>query len=244
MKKTLWILLCSIILGCSCTSTEEKHLKILMHELGIKFTNQTDSNYIVIIPGNGCGSCIQSAVNEMHESEDTAYVFICDSEKDFYLQSGGNQVSSYKNLYLDKNKVAFRLELVQTYPFVYLWENGQLLSKAPYKSRKRISVNKELTTFSLDKKYIDLQDVKLGSLYKDSIRLVNTGNVPLYIKDIYSSCECTEIQVTRKVIPASESEVLHITFRPDALGEFKRYVYINCNAKEKELEIPIRGIVY
>lgn len=243
MKKTIWIAICLIIFGCSCTSTEEKHLKILMHELGIKFTNQTDSNYVVIIPGNGCGSCIQSAVNEMHESENTAYVFICDSEKDFYLQSG-KQVSSFKNLYLDKNKAAFHLELVQTYPFVYLWKNGHLLSKAPYKSRKRIPSSKEMTTLSFDKKHIDLQDVKLGNLYKDSIRLVNTGKVPLYIKDISSSCDCTEVQVARKVIPISESEVLHITFRPEALGEFERYVYINCNVKEKELYIPIKGNVY
>ena len=71
MKRTIWIALCSIILGCSCTSSEEKHIKILMHELGIEFTNPSDSNYVVIIPGNGCESCIQSAINEMQESEDT-----------------------------------------------------------------------------------------------------------------------------------------------------------------------------
>ena len=57
-----------------------------MDELEIEFTNQSDSNYVVVIPGNGCGSCIQDAIDEIEEFDDTAYVFICNSEKDFYLQ--------------------------------------------------------------------------------------------------------------------------------------------------------------
>lgn len=244
MKRTIWIVLCSIVLGCSCTSSEEKHIKVLMHELGIEFTNPSDSNYVVIIPGNGCESCIQSAINEMQESEDIAYVFICDSGKEFYLQSGGKQATSFRNLYLDKNKTAFRLKMIQTYPMVYLYKNGELLSKKPYKSKKKNAIEKKVTTVTFDKTSIDFGEVKYNQSYTDSIRIVNTGKVPLYIEDVHSSCDCTEAELVRRIIPPSESEILHVTFRPDAVGEFERFIFIDCNVKEKELEISVKGTVY
>lgn len=244
MKRTFWIVLCSIILGCSCTSSDEKHLEILINELGIEFVNQSDSNYVIVIPGNGCGSCIQSAINEMHESEDTAYVFICDSPKEFYLQSGGKQVSSFRNLYLDKDKVAFRLKMVQTYPMAFLYRNRELLMKSPYKSKRGFETKKETTTVTFDKICIDLGEIKYGHSYKDSIRIINMGKIPLYIKNVHSSCDCTEAELLRKIIPPSESEVLHVTFRPDAIGEFERLIFINCNVNELFLEIPIKGIIY
>lgn len=89
--------------------------------------------------GKWCGSCIQDAIDEIEEFDDTAYVFICNSEKDFYLQSGGKKASSFRNLYLDKKKITARLDMVQTYPNVYLLTNGDLISKTPYKSRKRLA---------------------------------------------------------------------------------------------------------
>jgi len=77
MKRIIWLVVCLILLGCSCTSSDEKHLKALINELGIEFAHPLDSNYVIIIPGNGCGSCIQDAINEIEEFNDTAYVFIC-----------------------------------------------------------------------------------------------------------------------------------------------------------------------
>lgn len=88
MKRTFWIILCSVILGCSCTSGSEKHVKVLMKELGITFPENPLPNSIVVIPGNGCGSCIQGAINDIHESVDTAYVLICHSEKELRLLTG------------------------------------------------------------------------------------------------------------------------------------------------------------
>ena len=244
MGRTIWIVLCLMILGCSCTSSDERHIKILMDELGIEFINQSDSNYVVVIPGNGCGSCIQDAVNEIKESDDTAYVFICNSEKDFYLQSGGKKASSFKNLYLDKKKITARLDMVQTYPNVYLLTNGDLISKTPYKSRKRLAEKQKPTAVTTDKDCIDFGSIEFGKTYKDSIRIKNIGKESLYINRVHSSCECTEVEYNSEVLVPSESVVFHVTFRPDVKGDFERFIFIDCNVEKEILEIPIKGIVY
>ena len=237
-------MVCLILLSCSCTSSDEKHLKALINELGIEFVNQSDSNFVIVIPGNGCGSCIQDAIDEMQDSKDTAYVFICDSQKDFYLQSGGKQASSFRNLYLDKQKVSIRLNLVQTYPMVYVCKDGKLVSGSPYKSPKRMAFDEKPTTVKLDKPCIDFGKIKFSYSHRDSIRITNMGKTPLYIKNIRSSCECTEVNSNRMIIPPLGEEVVHVTFKPDVKGEFERFIFIDCNVKEKVLEIPVRGIVY
>ena len=244
MERTIWIIACLMMFGCSCTSSEEKHLKILMNEMGIEFTNLSDSNYIIVIPGNGCGSCIQDAIDEIKEYEDTAYVFVCDSEKDFYLQSGGKKVSSFKNLYLDKKKITAQLEMIKTYPNVYLLNNGRLVSTTPYKSKRKLGTKQLQTTISIDKDCIDFGEIEFGNTYRDSIRIVNTGKEPLHINGLHSSCECTEVKYDSKVIPPSGYGTLHVIFRPDIKGEIERLIFIDCNVKEKSLEIPVKGIVY
>lgn len=244
MKWTNWIVLCLMILGCSCTSSDEKHIKLLMSELGIEFINQSDSNYVVVIPGNGCGSCIQDAVNEIKESDDTAYVFICNSEKDFYLQSGGKKASSFKNLYLDKKKITARLDMIQTYPNVYLLSGRHLISKTPYKSKKRLGAEQKLTAVAIDKDCIDFGRIEFGKIYKDSFYIRNTGKDSLFIDRVRSSCECTEVAYNSNVLTPSESVVFHVIFRPDAKGEFERFIFIDYNVKEESLEIPVRGVIY
>lgn len=215
-----------------------------MNELGIEFTNPLDSNYVIIIPGNGCGSCIQDAINEIEEFNDTAYVFICDSEKDFYLQSGGKRASSFKNLYLDKKKVTAQQNMFQTYPNVYLLVDGHLVLKTPYKSRKREVAKQKMTLAIVNKDYIDFGIMNFEKTYKDSIRITNTGKEPLYLNRIHTSCECTQVECASKVVAPSEDAVLHVTFRPDVKGEIERWIFIDCNIKEESLEIPIKGIIY
>ena len=52
------------------------------------------------------------------------------------------------------------------------------------------------------------------------------------------------MEYVSKVIAPSEHVVIPVTFQPDVKGEFERFVFIDCNVKEEDLEIPIKGIVY
>ena len=74
-----------LVLGCA--TKEEKQAFQFIQELDIELPVHVDSCYVIHIPGNGCSGCIQGAINDIKESEDTIFVFVCNSAKEFYLQS-------------------------------------------------------------------------------------------------------------------------------------------------------------
>lgn len=214
-----------------------------MGELGIIFPHNTTPNSIVVIPGNGCGSCIQGAINDIHESVDTAYVLICHSEKELRLLTGEKNVSSFKNVYLDKKNVSIYENQVLTYPVIYTIKNDGSIVYEPYTAQKRTSTNVRLTMMDISPASIKLGTISKNEVYKDSVKVTNIGKDTLYIENIHSSCECTQVDWKKEPIAPSETVWLYITFRPDMIGEFERYVTIYSNVKQSPIEIPIKGTI-
>lgn len=243
MNRTFWIAICLVIFGCSCTSSEEKHLMQLISKLDVATSDGASPDVVIIVPGNGCESCIEDALNGISVSNDTAYILICNSEKDFYLLSGGKRVSMFNNLYLDKEHIASGLGLVQSYPIVYFFKEGKYESKEAYKPAKKKKVQKKLATIDVEKKVIDFGNIKIHQQYTDSIRITNIGNEIWVINEIQTSCECVQAKTVKQKVLMSESSYLTITFQPRDLGEFERYVYVYGNMQESPLEISIEGCV-
>ena len=232
-----------VVLGCGCTSSDERHLRELMNDLEVKASNGVSPNVVIVIPGNGCESCIKDALDNISESSDTAYVLVCNSEKDFYLLSEGKRVSMFNNLFLDKKNMAGGSGLVQNYPMVYFLEKGKYESKEAYKPTKKKKIQKELTVIDLERKVIDLGNIEMYRHYTDSIRVTNIGNEDLIINEIQISCECVQAKINKQKVAISESAYLTITFKPEDLGVFERYVYVYGNMPESPLEISIIGCV-
>ena len=79
---------------------------------------------------------------------------MCDTEKDFFLLSGGKKSTDFNNLYLDKDKVSARLKMVTTFPMVYFLKDGKYVERRPYQ-RPTAESRKRMTTLTADKQYID-----------------------------------------------------------------------------------------
>jgi len=214
-----------------------------MKELGITFPENPLPNSIVVIPGNGCGSCIQGAINDIHESVDTAYVLICHSEKELRLLTGEKNISSFNNVYLDKKNVSIYENQVLTYPVIYTIKNDGSIVYEPYTAQKRTSTNVRLTMMDISPASIELGTISKNRVYKDSVKITNIGKDTLFIEDIQSSCECTQVDWKKEPIAPSETVWLYITFRPDMIGEFERYVTVYSNVKQSPIEIPIKGTI-
>jgi hypothetical protein len=80
--------------------------------------------------------------------------------------------------------------------------------------------------------------VELGELSrsddKSYVRLsfLNTGDVPLVVTEVRTSCSCTTIKHDRKPIPAGEQGVLNITVDPSKapVGNFYRVLQVYSTA--------------
>ena len=149
----------------------------------------------------------------------------------------------FNNLYLDTEHIASGSGLVQNYPMVYFFKEGKYESKEAYKPLKKKKVQKELTTIDVEKKIIDLGNIKTHQYYSDSIRITNIGNEVWVINEIQTSCECVQAKIDRQNVAILESTCLTITFQPEDLGEFERYVYVYGNMQESPLEISIKGCI-
>ena len=243
MKKTIWIALCLIIIGCNCCSNEEKHLIKLIKQLNVTASDGSSPDVVIIIPGNGCESCIEDALNSIELSNDTAYILVCNSEKEFYLISEGKEASMFNNLFLDKEHIARGVGLVQSYPMVYFFREGKYDSKEAYKPLKKKKTPKILTTIDIEKKIIDFGSIKMHQTYTDSIRITNIGSEYWIISEIQTSCECIQAKTNKQRIATTDSVYLTITFRPEDLGTIERYVYVYGNMHKSPLEITIIGCV-
>ena len=242
MMKQKFIPFISIILFLvvGCATKEEKQAFQFIQELDIELPAHVDSCYVIHIPGNGCNGCIQGAINDIKESEDTIFVFSCNSEKEFYLQSR-KKSSLFSNLILDKNHAATRAKIATTYPIVFLFVDGKYDSQWPYSRNKNLA--KEYTTIKLNKSELDLGTCTEGLLYKDTVRITNTGDTDLIIDKVYSSCDCTTVEWENKQVKPQQFIDLYITFKAEEPGDFERYVTIDCNVSDSPVEIPIKGYV-
>ncbi len=60
----------------------------------------------------------------------------------------------------------------------------------------------------------------------------NSGNSPLKITKVYTSCDCTKATLDRMEIPAGETAQLHVRMDPavlDLYGKIRRDIYLDSN---------------
>lgn len=60
----------------------------------------------------------------------------------------------------------------------------------------------------------------------------NSGNSPLKISKVYTSCDCTKASVDRSEIQAGETTILHVRMDPallDLYGNIRRDIFIDTN---------------
>lgn len=80
--------------------------------------------------------------------------------------------------------------------------------------------------------------VELGELSRSDdksyvrVSFLNTGDVPLVVTEVRTSCSCTTIKHDRKPIPAGEQGVLNITVDPSKapVGNFYRVLQVYSTA--------------
>jgi hypothetical protein len=88
------------------------------------------------------------------------------------------------------------------------------------------------TVVWLDSIYKELGDVKEGQLLELSWRLKNTGDRPLIVSRVTTSCGCTVADKPKEPITSNEEGKIDVTFNTEGrLGLQQKDIYVLANSK-------------
>ncbi len=102
-----------------------------------------------------------------------------------------------------------------------------------------------ITTLEFDKVLHDFGDVESEVENRTSFVVTNTGNKPLIISDVSTTCGCTTPKKPEKPIAPGKSDEIVVTFKskPSQKNEIKKTVTITANTAEKVHKVDIRAFV-
>ncbi len=96
---------------------------------------------------------------------------------------------------------------------------------------------------NFDKKVYDFGDIPWKVPVTAEFTLTNTGDKPLVITRVSTSCGCTVADWSKKPIMPGETGMIKSTFDAKALGRFHKSVGVYCNADNQPIYLTIQGRV-
>ncbi len=97
----------------------------------------------------------------------------------------------------------------------------------------------------VDKKMLDMGEMKAGELKKYQFKLSNTGKSDLIVRKINVSCGCTATKLSNNTIKPGASETLDITFNSKGLSgkQMKTISVISNDVKQPKTILRLKGLV-
>ncbi len=85
---------------------------------------------------------------------------------------------------------------------------------------------------------------ELGGSVSHRFVFTNTGDIPLIINSVHTSCGCTSPAWSQEPIQAGKKGYIDVTFDPrDRTGAFTKSIIVNSSAQEQSITLYIGGIV-
>jgi hypothetical protein len=97
--------------------------------------------------------------------------------------------------------------------------------------------------FQFEKETIDYGKIKKNANGVRVFVFKNTGNQPIIITNIQSSCGCTVAERPEKPIMPNEKGTIKISYDTKKIGGFSKVITIFSNAKNARKRLRIKGYV-
>jgi len=99
------------------------------------------------------------------------------------------------------------------------------------------------TTVKVEQTEIDMGILQQGKPQTVIFKLKNTGNHPLFIKHVESSCGCTVPEWTKKPVKPGNAAEIKVTYDAKYPGRFIKQIKVFCNTDKGVEELRIMGAV-
>lgn len=109
-----------------------------------------------------------------------------------------------------------------------------------------VSVIDKMTSIKFERDVIDFKRVEAGERVSGSFKFTNTGNSPLVIYEVNTSCGCTVADYPHGEIAPGESGMISVTYDSDGANGMRitKQVTVNANTKPAQTQLRIVADVY
>ena len=101
--------------------------------------------------------------------------------------------------------------------------------------------NNVYTTVSFEKDTLHLGRVNIGETVSVTFKFINTGSTPLLIRNIRTTCGCTNVLWGKKPLLPQQMGSLKINFIGEHKGHFVKTIYVLCNVEKQFYPLCIMG---
>ena len=98
-----------------------------------------------------------------------------------------------------------------------------------------------MTTVSLESTVLSMGDFSWQEERQGTFRLKNTGEKPLVIQDIVTSCGCLTVDYSQEPVMPGKEAVIGVTYKADSPGYFNKVVTVYCNAEDSPIRLRVSG---
>ena len=99
------------------------------------------------------------------------------------------------------------------------------------------------TSVELPETEKDFGNIPLNEKREHVFKLLNTGNKPLVVYDVTTSCGCTKAEYGKEPVRSGETLDLKVIYNAEDKGRFRKNLRVYCNAEEAPLKLAIMGTV-
>lgn len=97
------------------------------------------------------------------------------------------------------------------------------------------------TSFQANKTHIDLGKFYYDNMSQSEFVLINTGNNPLVVIDVSTSCGCTSVEYNKEPVKPGDELKLIVKYKADEPGHFSKSIKVFCNTKDSPISLKITG---
>lgn len=98
------------------------------------------------------------------------------------------------------------------------------------------------TIAKVDRPLVDVGTIDSGVPYRAVFNIRNTGNKPLVITNIITSCGCMKYEYDKEPAPPGGELSCVLIYSPAHIGAFSESVLVHCNT-ERPMKLTLEGIV-
>lgn len=106
---------------------------------------------------------------------------------------------------------------------------------------ENITSSKTQTIVSINTMVMDFGSFPMPEKQERSFLLTNTGNNPLVIQDIVTSCGCTKVEYSKEPVRPGGTLELKVIYETEKAEHFNKTVTVYCNVENSPLRLAVKG---